>query len=341
MIKNIQEEIPFDLPDGWCWGRLNILSKTTEHSFVDGPFGSNLKTEHYTTRKEVRLIQLNNIGELEWKDTGEKYTTFEHAQTLERCITHPGDIVIAKMMPAGRAIIVPDINKIYVISSDCVRLKVNELINKDYLMYIINSPIIKNMVNKTVHGIGRSRTSLGKLRELLIPIPPLDEQVLIVKTIKSILTLINEVEDAYDSLEQLVDLIKSKILELAIQGKLVEQDENDEPASVLLERIRAEKKTQLGKKYIESYIYKGDDNCYYENIPKNWSKCALVDIATFERGITFSASAKETIKTPNNIACVRTANVQESLELDDMIYVDKSYMKNNLKKLLRIGDRVI
>ena len=295
------------MPDGWAWGRLNILSKTTEHSFVDGPFGSNLKTEHYTTRKEVRLIQLNNIGELEWKDTGEKYTTFEHAQTLERCITHPGDIVIAKMMPAGRAIIVPDINKIYVISSDCVRLKVNELINKDYLMYIINSPIIKNMVNKTVHGIGRSRTSLGKLRELLIPIPPLDEQVLIVKTIKSILTLIKEVEDAYDSLEQLVDLIKSKILELAIQGKLVEQDENDEPASVLLECIRAEKKTQLGKKYIESYIYKGDDNCYYEkmgkdcieitneinfDIPEKWAVCHFETIANIYTGNSINESEK-------------------------------------------------
>ena len=64
----------------------------------------------------------------------------------------------------------------------------------------------------------------------------------------------------------------------------------------------------------------------------------MADIAFFERGITFSASAKEMVKTENNIACIRTANVQERLELEDLIYVDKTYMKNNSNKLLKIGD---
>lgn len=64
----------------------------------------------------------------------------------------------------------------------------------------------------------------------------------------------------------------------------------------------------------------------------------MADIALFERGITFSASAKEMVKTGNNIACIRTANVQENLRLEDLIYVDKAYMKNNSNKLLKIGD---
>ena len=67
----------------------------------------------------------------------------------------------------------------------------------------------------------------------------------------------------------------------------------------------------------------------------------MADIAFFERGITFSASAKEMVKTGNNIACIRTANVQERLELEDLIYVDKTYMKNNSNKLLKIGDIIM
>lgn len=81
--------------------------------------------------------------------------------------------------------------------------------------------------------------------------------------------------------------------------------------------------------------------CYYENLPKNWAKCRLSDIAYLERGITFSASAKETIKTEKNLACIRTANVQDELDLDDLIYVDRAYTKNNERKLLRVGDIIM
>ena len=96
--------------------------------------------------------------------------------------------------------------------------------------------------------------------------PPLAEQERIVAEIEKFEPLIAE----YDKLEQqatklddeIYDKLKKSILQYAIQGKLVPQDSNDEPAAVLLERIRAEKKAQLGKKYVESYIYKGDDNCY-------------------------------------------------------------------------------
>ena len=94
-------------------------------------------------------------------------------------------------------------------------------------------------------------------------------------------------------------------MQYAIQGKLVEQDENDEPASVLLERIRAEKKARLGKKYVESYIYKGDDNCYYEHIggkdvniteeipfdlPNGWSFQRLGNIIDIASGINITSA---------------------------------------------------
>lgn len=112
--------------------------------------------------------------------------------------------------------------------------------------------------------------SVKKLGAFLIPVPPKKEQQRIIDAFQKFEPLIAE----YDKLEQqatkldgeIYDKLKKSILQYAIQGKLIPQDSNDEPAAVLLERIRAEKKAQLGKKYVESYIYKGDDNCYYEHI---------------------------------------------------------------------------
>ena len=78
-----------------------------------------------------------------------------------------------------------------------------------------------------------------------------------------------------------------------------------------------------------------------EEVPENWEVCKLSDICIFERGITFPSSAKQTTKLTNTIACIRTANVQENLELSDLWYVDKNYMKNNPNKLLRSKDIIM
>lgn len=138
---------------------------------------------------------------------------------------------------------------------------------------------------------------LGNLENFLVPLPPVQEQEHIVSMFENFEPLLTE----YDKLEQkktklddeIYDKLKKSILQYAIQGKLVEQDANDEPASILLEQIRTEKKALLGKKYVESYIYKNDDNCYYEKIgetitnindiipfelPENWSWCRLKNI---------------------------------------------------------------
>lgn len=142
-------------------------------------------------------------------------------------------------------------------------------VNPKYLYYYLQNPLfIQVFKSKTTGIIGG--VSVNTLKTLIFALPPLTEQERIVKKIERFEPLLAE----YDKLEQqatkldveIYDKLKKSILQYAIQGKLVEQDETDEPASVLLERIRAEKKAQLGKKYVESYIYKGDDNCYYEHI---------------------------------------------------------------------------
>ena len=106
---------------------------------VDGPFGSDLKTEHYTSEHQVRIVQLSNIGESGWNDENTKYTTFAHADELGRCVVQPGAILIAKMMPAGRAIICPDSEKGYILGSDVVKVIPNSSVDSRYLVYATKS----------------------------------------------------------------------------------------------------------------------------------------------------------------------------------------------------------
>ena len=332
-VKNIQDEIPFDLPVGWAWSRIssfsiinprNSLSNELEVSFIPMPLISEgYKNEHSFEIKE-------------WKNVKTGFTHFAE-----------GDIGVAKITPCfenKKSVIFNGLqNGFGAGTTELHIIRVfSKAINAKYVLWNLKTnAFIADGINAFSGAVGQKRISKEFIADYLLPIPPIQQQNKIVNVVDDCFLSIDAIENNSNSLDNIKALLKSKILELAIQGKLVPQDESDEPASVLLEHIRAERKAKLGKKYVESYIYKGDDNCYYENMPKNWVKCRLSDIADLERGITFSASAKETIKTKKNIACIRTANVQDELDLDDLIYVDRAYTKNNERKLLRVGDIIM
>lgn len=149
------------------------------NEMVDGPFGSNLKTEHYTTERQVRIIQLSNIGEAGWNNANVKYTTFSHAAELQRCIVQPGSILIAKMMPAGRAIICPDNEKSYILGSDVVKAVPNSSVDSRYLVYATKSRFYLDQIADDTQGSTRARTSVSKLRKTAILFPEKDEQIAI------------------------------------------------------------------------------------------------------------------------------------------------------------------
>ena len=284
-IECIEKEIPYALPKNWKWCRLYQLTEAIPDAMADGPFGSNLKKEHYTNNQEVRIIQLSNIGENGWENHNKKYTTYSHASTLARSCVQQGTIVIAKMMPAGRAIIVPNIENNYILSSDVIKFVPHKKLNKEYLICALNSTTFLSQVAFGAHGVTRIRTSLSKLKEYLVPVPPLPEQNRIVSLFKSANSNIGTIINEKEALLDLLKITKSKILDLAIRGKLVPQDPNDEPASVLLERIRQEKEEliQAGKikrDKNESIIFRGDDNSYYEKFGDGTIKC-IEDIIPF------------------------------------------------------------
>ena len=249
-VKNITDEIPFDIPDSWCWTKIQNFAQLGMGQTV-------LTKDMLKTGTPVYSATIEN------KPLG--YINEVHNNIKLKI----GDLVI----PA-RGNSIGYVTYISEEPATCTQTTIYEkFIDKRVSIWI---SYFYQAFQKTLFkysGAAIPQITLSMLEKQYIPLPPLAEQERIVAEIEKFEPLIKE----YDKLEQqatkldgeIYDKLKKSILQYAIQGKLVPQDSNDEPAAVLLERIRAEKKAQLGKKYVESYIYKGDDNCYYEKVGKN------------------------------------------------------------------------
>ena len=151
----------------------------------------------------------------------------------------------------------------------------------DYLCYYINAISLDEYIT----GSAQPKMNQENMNSIIISIPPLNEQLQIIKQIDNLFNVIDNLEYNIIVFEEHIELIKSCILSLAIRGKLVPQDPSDEPASVLLERIRAEKEElikqgKIKRDKMESVIFKGEDNSYYQNLPKNWTISSLNTITT-------------------------------------------------------------
>lgn len=225
-----------------------------------------------------------------------------------------------------------------------------------YLQIILNA-YWKDYNKDKQYGSAIPYIKLGNLENFLVPMTSYKEQERIVAEIEKFEPLIAE----YDKLEQqatkldneIYDNLKKSILQYAIQGKLVPQDPNDEPASVLLARIRAEKKAQLGKKYVESYIYKGDDNCYYEkvgsetknitdeipfDIPENWNWARLNDICDYiHRGKSPTYGTTKILP-----IMAQKCNQWDKIYTDRCLFAEEKSIERYIdEQYLKLGDIII
>lgn len=196
------------IPEDWEVKELGDITK----DMSDGPFGSNLKSCHYTNKKEVRIIQLSNIGTDGWSDNNRKYTTYKHLDTIRRCEVKSGNLVIAKMMPAGRAIICPSTDAAYVLSSDAVRVNLLECVNNDYAFYCTKSGYYLSQIAENTQGSTRARTSIKKLRNILFCMPDVKEQV-------AIATALSDVDSLISALTKKIE--KKKAIKLGLMQQLL------------------------------------------------------------------------------------------------------------------------
>lgn len=142
-----------------------------------------------------------------------------------------------------------------------------------WILYVLQSNYVQTYCDKVATGTAQKTVSLGHLRDLLIPIPPLDEQERIVSQLDVWLDAVGKLQNSEKELRQAIGKTKSKVLELAISGRLVTQELNDESALELLKRINPDIKIPC-------------DNPHYQNIPKSWCICTIADIAVSELGKT-------------------------------------------------------
>jgi type I restriction enzyme, S subunit len=165
------------IPDTWKKITLKEAADHEKYSFTGGPFGSNLKAEHYVDNG-VRIIQLQNIGDGHFNDKYKIFTTEDKANELISCNIYPGDIILSKMGdPVARGCFIPKSASRFLMASDGIRLKVNNLkFDSSFLLQQINAPIFRKIAISHSTGSTRQRIGLDILRDLPILRPSLPEQ---------------------------------------------------------------------------------------------------------------------------------------------------------------------
>ena len=191
----------------------DVADPNRRWSFTGGPFGSNLKSSDYT-EDGVRIIQLQNIGDGEFKDDCEIYTSAAKADELLSCNIYPGEIILSKMGdPVARACIIPPRHHRLLMCSDGIRLAVDPLRFDTYFVFSqINAPEFRNRAANAGTGSTRKRIGLSKLRSLDLNCPPLPEQT-------AIATVLSEMDGELAALEQRRE--KTRALKQAMMQELL------------------------------------------------------------------------------------------------------------------------
>ena len=234
-----------ELPEGWCWVSVDQISGHEPGSLADGPFGSNLKTSHYTD-EGPRVIRLQNIGDGEFLDA-EAHISSEHFSKLRKHAVDGGDLVVASLgSEVPRACIVPKWLGPAIVKADCIRFAPHSgLARSRFVMHGLNSQPTRTRADELVHGLGRPRIGLTLLRQLPLPLPPYVEQCRIEEGVDRAFSIARATENNLVVAQTRCARLRQATLKWAFEGKLADQDPNDEPASVLLARIKAEREATV------------------------------------------------------------------------------------------------
>ena len=323
---SIADDIPFEIPDSWEWCRLGMISTYAQ------------------TKKKINAKDANpEMWGLDLEDIEKggrllaRLTVRERKAIGDKTYFEKGDILYSKLRPYLLKILIAD--KDGICTPEIVPFKVYGGIEPEYIVAYLQSPYVDSAINAATYGIKMPRAGTETMTSLLVPVPPLSEQCRIVQKLKELYPFIQKYDTCEQSLKTLnsdfPDQLKKSILQLAVQGKLVPQDSADEPASVLVERIRAEKERLITEGKIkrdknESVIFRRD-NSHYENrdgkercindeipfdIPESWAWVRLSSVADLSLGKMLDKAKNKGALQPY----LRNVNVRwGSFDFDDIL----------------------
>lgn len=284
------------MPEGWSWTRIQNITQIC------------LGLTHTPKYVEsgIPFYSVKDISSGGLDTTNPKYiSAAEFEKFPDGAKPQYGDILFGRVGTLGKPTIVNTNSPFGIFVSLGFFRKYSHEITSEFFVHWMNSSLFWDQVNMNVKGAVLTNLNTGWLSKFLIPIPPSKEQTRIVAQCEIAIRYLEEIENTGREISNLISATKSKILDLAIRGKLVPQNPNDEPASILLERIRAEKEELIKQGKIkrdkkESVIFKGDDNSYYRltsdnkrydvsapfDLPDCWEWTTFPTVAHVELGKT-------------------------------------------------------
>ena len=235
---------PFELPKGWCWTTLGEISN----------YGTTINIQVENIEKNEWILELEDV-EKETANIIQKLSKGERSVKGTRHKFNTGDILYSKLRTY--------LNKVLVATSEgyctteIMPLNTYGIMSNEYVCHVLRSPFFLDYTLQCGYGVKMPRLSTTDACNGFIPLPPLKEQIRIVAEIRRWFALIDIIESGKDDLQETIKQTKSKILNLAIHGKLVPQDPNDEPAYELLKRINPKAEIAC-------------DNPQYGKLPNGW-----------------------------------------------------------------------
>lgn len=344
----MSEEGYNDLPPGWVEANLSDLIGK-DGVFTDGDW---VESKDQDPNGDVRLIQLADVGEGYYRDRSNRFLTMEKAIELNCTFLEIGDVLVARMPdPLGRACIFPGDEKPSVTVVDvCIIRSGENGADHEWLMHTINSSDLRREVENLARGTTRKRISRKNLGSIRLPLPPLPEQRRIVEKIEALFAQSRTARQALDAIPPLIQQFRQSVLAAAFRGELTERDPDDEPASVLLERIGEERrrwweedliaqgKDPSRRKYKEP---EPPDTTNWPSLPELPSTWVWTNLGSLIQAMRYGSSVKADADKATGVPVLRMGNIQNGkLDLSDLKYISPDNEKVD-KYILEQGDILI